>query len=467
MITLKEISKLEGAKEGFGKTFDSNLKLSFSTDSRNLNEGEAFLAIDGERFKPMRFLEKLEGCPLVIYTDNDENRSIALENKESFYFLPVVDSIKFLQNIASFFAEKFVENGGKLIAISGSNGKTTTKEMLFHLLEAIEPETVCTQKNNNNHIGVPLSLLQIKESTKFCVLELGSNHPGEIKVLCDIAKPNVGVTTNIGDTHLEFFKNRKNVFKEEGYLFHALEKSEDPKKLFFINKDDPFLSSIKPNDFSRTYGADSGNDIQIKRSFDHALITGALLEEAPSKALKIENSHITGEHNFLNLALAFSIAKELTCAEEKSLLAAAKNFRPTSNRSEWLSIGDSKIFLDAYNANPTSMKAAIKGFLDSCSSEGFKAEDLGLVLGDMNELGEDAAVFHRELGVFCKNLGLVNMFFIGRYANDYNAGFGGTGEEFPSAEEFGAKRKERFLAYKRSFIKGSRSLQLESIPDIK
>ena len=460
MITYNEILKLDGIEKIHGELPCSGDEVvSLSTDTRRIGPGESFLGIDGENFRPMRFLSDLKDSPLIIYNYNDENEVLITGSSNDSMFLGVKDSVRFLQGIARAIADKFTGQGGKLIAISGSNGKTTTKEMLYHILKSVEPRVVCTQKNNNNHIGVPLSLLQIRPGEKFCILELGSNHPGEIRLLCDISQPNVGITTNIGDTHLEFFDNRRNVFKEEGYLYTALKNSKDESKIFFKNEDDEFLGTLPNDTFVVNYGESSG-DLCIERSFNGAKVV------INGEEFKIENSNITGEHNFLNLALSFGVAKILTTHKSADLINAAKHFVPTTNRSQWIKYAQADIFLDAYNANPSSMRAAIIGFKNDTISKNIKLEETLLVLGDMNELGDGASMYHNELGLFCKAEGFLNAIFIGKHSKAFNSGFGGRGTEINSVKDITNSFEQQLSKYKRVFIKGSRSLQLESLLDI-
>ncbi|MBC77324.1 MAG: hypothetical protein CME64_15065 [Halobacteriovoraceae bacterium] len=460
MITYNEILNLQGIEIKHGELNVSGDECPVvSTDTRTINSGEVFLGIDGERFRPMRFLSKLDDCPLIIYNYTEENEELVRKSNLSSLFLGVKDSIKFLQDISSKVAEKFVNSGGKLIAISGSNGKTTTKEMLFHILKSFEERVVCTQKNNNNHIGVPLSLLQIRPGEKYCILELGSNHPGEIKVLCDIARPNIGITTNIGDTHLEFFNNRKNVFKEEGYLFTAISSSEDQAKLFFKNEDDEFLGTLPNDDFVVNYG-ESSEGIEIKRSFNEVKV------KIGEVSYTLKNKNITGEHNFLNLGLSFGISKMISTVGDNVLIEASQSFVPTTNRSQWISYEGVDIFLDAYNANPSSMQAAILGFKHDSISKNISLEEVLLILGDMNELGQGAATHHEELGKFCKAQGCKNIVFVGNHSKNFNRGFGGNAVEVNSSKEFSKEFKRELSKYKRAFLKGSRSLQLESLVDI-
>jgi UDP-N-acetylmuramoyl-tripeptide--D-alanyl-D-alanine ligase len=363
------------------------------------------------------------------------------------------DSIKFLQQITNILSNRFQENGGKLIAISGSNGKTTTKEMLFHLLHSIEPQTICTQKNNNNHIGVPLTLLQINKNTKYAIIELGSNHPGEIKTLCEIVNPAIGLTTNIGDTHLEFFNNRENVFIEEGYLYCSILNCEKKNKIFFKNTDDELLETLSYNSFVHEFGctAKESNFI-IEKEYSIVHNNG--------HEYKITNKYITGKHNFHNLCLAFIVAKSLDSTRAKEFVSLCESFKPTTNRSEWLEVGKSKIFLDAYNANPSSMIAAIEGFL------GVATPSSCLIIGDMNELGVNEISFHQQTAKFISLQKAKKVIFVGRFAQAASEFCAGS-EHFDSAQHLKEYFSKSILnTYKYIFIKGSRSLQLESILDI-
>ena len=191
---------------GYHGDIVENCVLKINTDSRSLKKEETFLAISGVKHNAVKFLDQVveAGVETVIYTKSAENDELVKTYRDKLFFIETTCSVKFLQEITRILSDRFQDNGGKLVAISGSNGKTTTKEMLFHLLKNIEPETICTQSNNNNHIGVPLTILQITEKTKFAIVELGSNHPGEIRTLCEIVNPKYGVVTNIGDTPVSY-----------------------------------------------------------------------------------------------------------------------------------------------------------------------------------------------------------------------------------------------------------------------
>lgn len=452
MISLKELLSIKNVKL-IGDQTDLK-ELSFYTDTRHHKNENVFIAIEGERFKPLEFIHNVPKNVLIICTDNTFNNQIIKENKDR-CFLLVKDSTKILADITGLISEKLKSLGGVIIGISGSNGKTTTKEMLYHILKNVN-DTICTQKNNNNHIGVPLTLFQAKRTTKYCVVELGSNHPGEIKYLVDQLRPDIGVCTNIGETHLEFFGNVENVFKEESYLVKYL---LDNNKPAFINCDDQLLESLSNNHNSINYGKTVEGGYAFKLGFGEARLV------VNNEVLTCDNKSITGEHNFFNMLLAMSISHKLGI--KKSVIENhAKTFVPTENRSQWVDVDKVSVFLDAYNANPSSMKAAILGFKDECIKKNLKKDQFALILGDMNELGDDSARYHIELGKFCAENGFLNLYFVGRYAHDYNKGCNYLGTEFLDTEQLKNKIKSILPMHKAVLIKGSRSLQLESAVDI-
>lgn len=466
MIDLKLISKCASVLSDYKGAHES---LNICTDTRKYHHPAAFVAIPGAKVNPLDVIEKLlsEGCPLVIFQDDETNRSIVTNLKKNHpktEFLAVSDSVTFLQEISHEHIVQWQKKSPRNIvfAISGSNGKTTHKEMLSHILKNVvgPSKIVATEKNNNNHLGVPLTLLDVKDETQFVVLELGSNHPGEIKVLCDIAHPQAGLTTNIGATHLEFFGSEEKVFEEEGYLFHAVNELTSGKGFFLINIDDSYLKSFKKTPGSITYGENKEADAKVSYTDQGAKIS------YQGKILEVSNTHITGQHNKLNLITTLFIAQnfypELTDAFTKS----AAEFRPTKNRSEWIEFSGKPVYLDAYNANPSSMKASLSGFKESVLAQGLNLNESCVVLGDMNELGDATPTYHRDLGQFIGELGFTNVHFVGRFSQHYLAGFP-SGKGHASSQEFKREYREQCLKdFAIHFIKGSRSLQLESLFDI-
>jgi UDP-N-acetylmuramoyl-tripeptide--D-alanyl-D-alanine ligase len=440
----------------------------FCIDTRKYQHPSAFVAIPGSKVNPLDMLTALlnQGCPLVVYQDDSENEKKITELQVKHpltSFLAVSDAVTFLQELSHQHIKhwKSLSPLHTVFAISGSNGKTTHKEMLSFVLKSLKPhQIVATEKNNNNHLGVPLTLLQVTDETQMVVLELGSNHPGEIKVLCDIAAPNAGLTTNIGATHLEFFENEHNVFLEEGFLYHAVKDGTEGKGFYLINRDDPYLKNLPPFPGAITYG--ESMDSMAVVSF---LENGAVLNYQGQKFTAI-NDHITGKHNKLNLITCVFIAQHFFPDHLAAILRAAAEFRPTKNRSEWLEFEGKQVYLDAYNANPSSMKAALAGFKESLEEQGLGLEEACVVLGDMNELGDSSARYHEEVGAFIKELKFKHVYFIGRFSPFYLKGFP-EGHGRPSADAFKTEYRSEILKKLRiHFIKGSRSLQLESLFDI-
>lgn len=449
---------------------DLNTSLNFCTDTRKYQHPSFFVAIPGAKVNPLDVLENLlsQNCPLIVFQDDSGNQEKVAKLKAKFpktSFVPVTDSVVFLQELSHHHIEAWKKLNHKNIvfAISGSNGKTTHKEMLAHILKSIRPnKIVATEKNNNNHLGVPLTLLQVNDQTEMVVLELGSNHPGEIKVLCDIASPNAGLTTNIGATHLEFFGSEENVFEEEGYLYHAVKEGTHEEGFYLINSDDNFLKRFPLFKGAITYGESAS--VMAGVSF---LENGAQIHYK-EQDLVATNNHITGRHNKLNLITCVFIANHFFPEFRQEIIAAAAEFRPTKNRSEWIEFEGRPVFLDAYNANPSSMKAALEGFKESVMEQGLALDEACVVLGDMNELGNSSPQYHQDVGRFIQSLGFKHVYFVGRFNSEYLKGYSqSSGSGRASTNEFKSEFRSVVLKkYRIHFIKGSRSLQLESLFDI-
>lgn len=454
MINVNEFSTLKSFVCATGNLKDQVAKITI--DNRVIRDENVFVAIVGERYNPLDELSKLKNK--IKYIVHENNLELSEKDLKDFVFIKVKNIVSFCQEAAHKIAVNF-QRTNTLIAIAGSNGKTTTKEMLDHVLKENKLPYIATQKNNNNHLGVPLTLFQIREETKFAIVELGSNHPHEMEVLNTICEPNFGVVTNIGFTHMEFFPTLNDVFIEESNIFKHIEKSEN-KKIFFRNDDDEYLSKLE-GDFCLSFGF-KGKDYSFL--FDQGVMTVTTLSNNHLSVIK--NSYITGKHNFYNLAVVYVMCKNLTEISELDLLKTLESFKPTPNRGEWKEIAGKKIFLDAYNANPSSMLASIEGFIESVKKDSDLA-NVVIVIGDMNELGVNSSSLHTELAHKLKALGAKNVRFIGRYASEYQKGFQ-TGLAFQDAKRYREECFEKDLKEHNYFlIKGSRSLQLESILDIK
>lgn len=464
MINLALVKKCPSVK----KELSLRDSLPLITDTRKYHHPSAFVAIPGMKVNPLDMIDGLleKGCPVVFYQQDEANDKKAKSLHEKFpksEFIPVSDSVTFLQEISHEHIKEWKTKNHRntVFAISGSNGKTTHKEMLSHILKTILPgKVVATEKNNNNHLGVPLTLLGVHEGTEIVVLELGSNHPGEIKVLCDIALPTAGLTTNIGATHLEFFGTEEKVFHEEAYLFYAVKDVTDGKGFFLQNVDDQFLATLPKTAGSIPYGEKHQALAKISYTDNGA----QLIYEG--KTYSVHNDAITGKHNKLNLITCSFIAHHFHPELSSEITKAAASFTPTRNRSEWIEFENRAVFLDAYNANPSSMKAALEGFKESVIQKGLNLKEACVVLGDMNELGDSSPEYHREVGSFVKELGFTNVYFVGRFSKYYQESCP-VGQTRTSSAEFKTEyRNECLKKYQIHFIKGSRSLQLESLFDI-
>ncbi len=453
MINSKELKKQKGIISIIGP--DSIYHAKLSTDSRTLQKGEIFIALSGDKFDAFDYIDKI--CKIepaaVIYKHSLEREKqitkLAEVNDHSL-FIGVEDTLEYLQALARSHTQKWKQDGNKMIiGITGSNGKTTTKEMLFDMLEAVFPGKIhCTQGNFNNHIGVPITLLELNIDHSFAIVELGTNHPGETAHLCGIADPDIGLITNIGSSHLEFFHTEEAIFVEKRELYnHVRAKNGD----FVVNVDDPFLVRLE---HGVKFGK-KGGQYKLKIKGQVAELVG----EA-GKKVTVSNSVILGNHNFYNLVASFLLAS-LISTDHQKLLQAASQFIPKNNRSVWTSINETKVFLDAYNANPSSMENAINSFYQYCYNNKICLEKALVVLGDMNELGDHAEQKHNQLGKMVKSLGFTEVVFVGKYAKFYADGYG---EAALLLEDKNDLEWGKYLAsYEICFIKGSRSLKLETL----
>ena len=401
-------------------------------DSRSIRNGSMFFAIKGENFDGNKFAnEALEkGSKIAIIDSDDVNF-----NKNN-NIIKVDDSLKTLQDLA-LFHRKSVKS--KIVAITGSNGKTTTKE-LIHSVLSTSYKTISTDGNFNNHLGVPLSLLRIKDDTEFSVIELGANNFGEIEILSKISEPDFGYITNFGKAHLEGFKNISGVIKGKTELYNWLIEND---KTLILNYDDPEQLKFK-----------SSNHF----SFGSKLNSKHVFETIDSKNVTVKcdgivyKTNLYGDYNFSNICCAISIGLEFGI-KPKLIQEKLKHYSSKNNRSELIKINNKNIVLDAYNANPTSVEFAIKSFI---KNKGTKA----LVLGDMFELGENSAIEHKKIIDITEELNIDICIFIG--------------EEFYKAKQDSVKNiffktKEDFyelggiLKEENILIKGSRGMQMEDI----
>ena len=342
------------------------------TDSRLLKNGCLFVALKGKNFDGNKFaIEALEkGAKFAIV----DSPSVA---KKSNKIILVEDSLKALQELAQFHRKQITT---KIIALTGSNGKTTTKELILSVLSQ-KYNTKGTFGNLNNHIGVPLTLLQFDEKTEIGVVEMGANHIGEIDLLSKIADPNFGLITNFGHAHLEGFGGFEGVIKGKSELYeYLIEKSGTT----FLNIDDPLQIKWRNKLNSFTFGEDNNANCQIKYMREKFKPLSISFEK---KTIK---SQIYGNYNFTNISTAIAVGKYFKLSFDE-IRKGINSFLPSNNRSQIIFKGSNRIILDAYNANPTSMKASILSFCEA------KQKKSVVVLGDMLELGGYTEIAHQDI----------------------------------------------------------------------
>jgi UDP-N-acetylmuramoyl-tripeptide--D-alanyl-D-alanine ligase len=342
-----------------------------STDTRQITDGCLFVALRGDTFDGNTFAKKaLEQGAAFVLVDRPE----VVENER---YLLVEDSLLALQQLANYHRKQFQI---PVVGLTGSNGKTTTKELIAAVLSQ-KYNVLATKGNLNNHIGVPLTLLAINQNHEIAVIEMGANHQKEIEMLCQIAEPTIGLITNVGKAHLEGFGGVEGVRKGKGELYDFLAASGGT---VFVNASNQIL-----------------NDMAAERVFVNQIdylndTLPTLIEESPlivfeSIDNQIVTTHLNGRYNFENMAVALEIGAYFDVVSTDANEAVA-NYNPTNNRSQFVEKGTNRILMDAYNANPSSMAVAVQYFAN------MEASRKMVILGDMFELGNEAAAEHLALG---------------------------------------------------------------------
>jgi len=409
-----------------------------STDTRKINKGVLFFALKGANFNGNEFASKAieQGASYSIIDE--------ASYKKSERCILVKDVLQTLQQLAQFHRRQF---NIPFIAITGSNGKTTTKE-LIHAVLSTTYKTTATVGNLNNHIGIPLTLLSIPRGTEMAVIEMGANHQKEIESYCQYVEPTHALITNIGKAHLEGFGGVEGVKKGKGELYDYISSTNG---IAFINAADKVLMSISKFEQPVLY--------PLKENFYHC----ELLEATPFVKYKSENGDIvstqlTGNYNFDNIAAALCIGKYFK-VDEATANKAIADYTPQNNRSQFVKIGNNDILLDAYNANPSSMKVAIENF--NLLAKNNKL----LILGDMFELGEESSTEHTALGKLISKCNFDKVILCGR-----NMKFAAA--ELKQANYF--ETKEDLIEFLKLYkvenncilIKGSRGMGLESLLEL-
>ena len=412
---------------------------SVSTDTRKIEKNSLFVALKGDNFDANTFAkEALEKGAKYVVIDNP---TYLIDNRT----LLVKDSLIALQELAKYH-RTFL--GLPIIALTGSNGKTTTKE-LIHAVLSKKFNTLATIGNLNNHIGVPLTLLRFTKETEIGIVEMGANHQKEIEFLCQIAQPDYGYITNFGKAHLEGFGGVEGVIKGKSEMYDYLRGNN---KMVFVNVDDSIQkeksTNIKRFSFSLN---DSTADVKI-----------STIEANPMVKIIFNNqtiqSHLIGIYNANNINAAITIGNYFKVSDEL-IKEAIENYIPENNRSQLIHKNGNEIILDAYNANPSSMAAAIANFIQ------LEKKNKIAILGDMFELGEESHNEHEKIVDLLINETSISTYFIGKdfYANQTSNTHLKFFENF---ENFAAFLKTNLPNNNLLLIKGSRGMALEKTLDL-
>lgn len=417
------------------------------TDTRKLQDGDLFFALKGANFDGNAFAAQAleQGAAYAVIDDP--------KVKADDRYLLVPDTLQALQQLATDYRRTFKI---PFLAITGSNGKTTTKELIATVLGQAHV-THFTQGNFNNHIGVPLTLLAMPANTEIAVVEMGANHQGEIADLCKIAEPSHGLITNVGLAHLEGFGGFEGVKKGKSEMYAYLAENGG---VAFINLDEAHLTELADQRGVKrriTYHLSNHPDLshpvyEIKPLQVTPQISVAFLTEDGDT--QVLHSKLSGKHNLQNIITAIAVGKYFKVGGER-IAAAIEAYVPSNNRSQWVEKDGTRYYLDAYNANPTSMRASLQNFATLESGAKWA------VLGDMLELGASSASEHAEIAQFAKSLHLDGVILVGPHFAK-----AATGLDLPHfntpAELIASDFPKQWLG-SMVMIKGSRGMQLERV----
>lgn len=401
-----------------------------SIDTRTLKIDDLFVAIKGETFDGNKYALKAidAGAKYALVDD----RSLSSSNQ----LILVEDCLDTLQELANYHRKQFT---GSVLAITGSNGKTTTKELVYQVLKT-HLKVQCTQGNFNNHLGVPLTLLSIEKDVDVAIIEMGANHLGEIAALCQIVEPNFGIITNIGTAHIGEFGGRENIVRAKSELFDYILKNDGQ---VFINTEDLVLKNMSKR-FKKHIPFP--NDLCIFQN------------STPYVTYKEENNdlvetNLIGSYNFLNIASSITIGNHFGVPNHK-MHEAIKNFIPDNNRSQILKLGSNTVILDAYNANPDSVKVSLNNLAD------FDSTRKVAVLGDMKELGVFSEMEHKKTIEHTEGLSLKDTYLVGEEYSKINA------TAYQSVDKLEAFLIQNPFYNSVVLLKGSRSMALEQLTEI-
>jgi UDP-N-acetylmuramoyl-tripeptide--D-alanyl-D-alanine ligase len=411
-------------------------------DTRKITKDAIFFALKGENFNGNKFAAQAleQGCVYAVVDEKEHavNEKIILVN----------DVLKCLQDLAAFHRVYWGHSGmgNFVIALTGSNGKTTTKELIHSVLKQ-QYNCYATVGNLNNHIGVPLTLLSLKPEHKIAIVEMGANHQKEIELLCAIAQPDQGLITNIGKAHLEGFGGEEGVLKGKGEMYDYIRKHD---RTIFINGDDDKLLSISKDIKQVRYGYGERNYVKGKILDKNIFLE---MEIRFEDEIKHVITNLTGKYNGINVLCAYAVGLTWDVNPEK-IAKGIESYTPDNSRSQVMKTNSNTLILDAYNANPSSMVLALENLAR------IEAPQKMFVLGDMREMGEHAKAEHRAILEKTLQLNLKGV-FVGEefsyYKNEYDFTF------FQDAGDALIWLKEKQVKNNLVLIKGSRGIKLETV----
>lgn len=414
-----------------------------TTDSRNCPKGSLFIALKGDTFNGNAFASKaLEAGSTYAVVDE-----AAYAPAGDIHYILVDNCLHTLQQLANYHRRQL---GTRIIGITGTNGKTTTKELISAVLSQ-KYNILYTLGNLNNPIGVPLTLLRLKAEHELGVVEMGASHPGDIKELVEIAEPDYGIITNVGKAHLEGFGSFEGVVRTKGELYDYLRRQSN--STIFLHQDNPHLTEIAWGLNPITYG-----------EADNLYVNGHVTGNSPYLAFEWKagkegerhevHTQLIGEYNFPNALAAITIGRFFGVEPEK-IDKALNEYEPHNNRSQLKKTTDNTLIIDAYNANPTSMLASISNF------HNMQASQKMLILGDMRELGKDSPKEHQKIVDYLEECGFKDVALVGELFAETRH----TYPTYPDAPALIAELRKNKPCGKTILIKGSNGIKLNTVTD--
>lgn len=409
-----------------------------TTDSRNCPEGSMFIALKGETFNGNAFAAQAlkQGCRYAVIDESEYagEGTILVDN-----------CLQALQQLANYHRRQLKT---PVIGITGTNGKTTTKELISTVLSR-KFNTLYTEGNFNNHIGVPLTLLRLTKEHEMAVVEMGANHPGEIKTLVHIAEPDYGIITNVGKAHLQGFGSFEGVIRTKGELYDFLRAKGGAT--IFIQNENPYLNGIAEGLTCVRYGQTAGLYVSGELISCSPFLSFRWTAEGVSHEV---NAHLIGSYNLDNMLAAAAIGRYFGVSDD-DISSALASYLPHNNRSQLKETADNKLIVDAYNANPTSMMAALKNFRQ------IEAPHKMVILGDMKELGEASREEHQKVVDYLKECGFDRVVLVGPEFAAATHSY----QTFQHVDEVLADIRIHKPQGYYILIKGSNSMKLSQLPE--